>query len=555
MRFKKIICAFLAIVFAVPALVVSVEAKEVEEEVSREGDYSYIELNGEAVLVGYAGHAKELILPEELGGMPLTGIRRNVFLENNTLLKIQLPAAMEDISPEQFCLCDNLQEVTVAEGNKVYTSVDGVLYQDGGKTLRLHPAAHSESYDIPEGVTKIAPYAFFTNKTLAAVTFPSTLKEIGDNAFYDCQILREVYIPDSVVRVGESAFSWCINLKELRVPDKLSDMGRSAFFPCHYVTHSENEFVTLGDDVLVAYLGESTNIKIPEGVKTVSNVFFINEELESISIPSTVETISDYAFYGCKRLKSVELHKGIKKIGDWAFFGCEKLKSVIVPTGAEIGEYSFAGCVKLETAAVNTRKIPPYAFARCDRLENFTFGPQVKEIGDYAFYFCEQLKKIDVQGKFEVIGAHAFRRVGLEKMTLGTSVKKIGRSAFLENEQLVLKVTRGSYAHKYATDNKLQMTVKEPSQKELNQIQEQEKADATFVELLFGEYLIWTIIGGAAFLLIIAALIIIIIVCKRRKRRRLTQVEAAKGDEGEKSAETEASVASSEETSFDVIEE
>jgi len=523
-------------------------AKEAEEEdVERDGDFSYIVMNNNAVLVGYTGYGGDVVIPETLGGLPTIGIRRNVFIENNTIETVHLPANLEDVGSEQFCLCDNLEAITVAEGNKVYTSVDGVLYQDGGKTVRFHPAANSTEYDIPEGVTKIAPYAFFTNKRLAAVTFPSTLKEIGASAFYDCQILREVYLPDSVVKVGESAFSWCINLKELRVPDKLSDMGRRAFFPCYTVTHSEEEFVTLGDDVLVAYLGNSINIRIPEGVKKISDVFFTNEEIESVVIPESVKEVSDYAFYGCKRLKNVKLPKGLKKIGEWAFFGCEKLKSVAIPSGTELDEYSFAGCVKLEAVSVNTKTIPAYAFARCDKLQKVVLGSKVKEIKDYAFYFCEQLTEFKLPSKLESIGAHALRRVGLEKLTLGASITKIGRSAFLENPNLVLTVKEGSYAHKYVKDNKLQMKVKQPSQKDVEIMKEQR--ELSFFELLIEDYLIWVIIGGGVLVLIIAFVIILLTV---RKRKR-SKIKAAKLAE-EQVQRIEGNNQNTEETQFDVIE-
>ncbi len=552
MKLKKFICVLLSILAILPTFVITAGAKEAEDEnVKKEGEFSYVVQKNMAILVGYTGYGGDVVIPESLGGLPLVAIRKNVFIENNSIITVHLPASVEDISDEQFCLCDRLKAVTVAEGNKTYTSVDGVLYQDGGKTLRFHPAANSTEYDIPEGVTKIAPYAFFTNKELAAVTFPSTLTEIGANAFYDCQVLREVYLPDSVVKVGESAFSWCINLKELKVPDKLSDMGRRAFFPCYIVTHSDEEFVTLGDDVLVAYLGNSINIRIPEGVKKISDVFFVNEEIESVTIPESVKEVSDYAFYGCIRLKEVKLPKGLKKIGEWAFFGCEKLKSIDIPSGTALDVYSFGGCVKLESVSVNTKTIPAYAFARCDRLEKVTLGSKVKEIEDYAFYFCESLKSLKLPAKLESIGPHALRRIGVEKLTLGASLTQIGRSAFLENPNLVLTVTDGSYAHKYAKDNKLDIKVKQPTKKDVEIMKEQK--DPTFIELLLNDYLIWVIVGGSVILLLLILFIVLIIVKKKKRRKAKADLEKA---EAEKlSAAAEKVTEDTEETTFDVIEE
>ena len=79
-------------------------------------------------------------------------------------------------------------------------------------------------------------------------------------------------IPDSVKKVGAGAFSWCLNLKVLRVPEKLSDIGRRAFYPTYTTTHSDEDFVVLGDGVLVAYLGANRKyVVIPGYVKTIAH--------------------------------------------------------------------------------------------------------------------------------------------------------------------------------------------------------------------------------------------------------------------------------------------
>lgn len=543
---KTLMCLLIALItaFSVCSLCVAVKAEngvgennlpdtkkggdEEDENILYEGDFCYI-INGKnALIVGYTGKGGDVVIPEKLGGLPTAQIRRNVFLENNDITSVHLPKAMKDISDEQFCLCSKLKSITVASGNEVYTSVDGVLYKNKGKTLQLHPAAHSTEFDIPKGVTKIGPFAFFTNKGLTRVTIPSTVKEIGRNAFYDCERIREIYLPDSVVKVGAGAFSWCLNLKELRVPDKLSDIGRRAFYPTYVTTHADEDFVLLGDSVLVAYLGEPYYVVIPSYVKIVADVFYASEEVEEVVISEGVQQINDSAFFGCSELERVEVPSTVKKIGDWAFYGCPKLRDVSIPDGAEVGSYAFGACEKLKSVSVNCEEVSPAAFEYCTRLNNVTLGKKVKTIGAYAFYGCEELSALKLPKSVEQIGESALRRTGLTKLTLSDNIDKIGKYAFADNDGLVLTVTDGTYAYEYAKKNGYEMKVKEATastrkagDKKKKDTGENEEEQGFFDLMLeyYEQYKTYVFIGGGALLLLIV-LLIILIARKRRKRKR-----------------------------------
>ena len=97
------------------------------------------------------------------------------------------------------------------------------------------------------------------------------------------------------------------------------------------------------------------NVVIPEyigGVKVVAIAenAFKNSTIESVVIPSTVETIEKGAFFGCVKLKSVVIGDGVENIATNAFFGCVKLTSVTIGSGVKsIGERAFASCTNLGT--------------------------------------------------------------------------------------------------------------------------------------------------------------------------------------------------------------
>lgn len=72
------------------------------------------------------------------------------------------------------------------------------------------------------------------------------------------------------------------------------------------------------------------------------------DQLEEVTIPSSVEEIGHAAFYKCRNLKMVCFSEGLKEIGSDAFGGCKSLEYIDIPKSLrEVGEYAFAGCDKL----------------------------------------------------------------------------------------------------------------------------------------------------------------------------------------------------------------
>ena len=64
--------------------------------------------------------------------------------------------------------------------------------------------------------------------------------------------------------------------------------------------------------------------------------------LTSISIPSSVSCIFDYAFYGCTNLTSISIPSSVTHIFDYAFYGCTNLTSISIPSSiTHIGPDAF----------------------------------------------------------------------------------------------------------------------------------------------------------------------------------------------------------------------
>ncbi len=91
------------------------------------------------------------------------------------------------------------------------------------------------------------------------------------------------------------------------------------------------------------------NVIVEEGITHISSYIFWECNMSSISLPDSVKSIGQHAFWKCKNLKSVTLGKSIENIMYGAFIYCEGLVSVTIKNPKVfLGEYVFYGCNSVE---------------------------------------------------------------------------------------------------------------------------------------------------------------------------------------------------------------
>ena len=91
-----------------------------------------------------------------------------------------------------------------------------------------------------------------------------------------------------------------------------------------------------------------------------------------------METIRSKAFYKCYELTEITLPSTLKSIEEMAFFRCS-IKTLDLPESL-----TFIG---------------KDAFSYCTAIEKVTIPATVTEIGEYAFYNCTSLKDVTMLGK------------------------------------------------------------------------------------------------------------------------------------------------------------
>lgn len=196
-----------------------------------------------------------------------------------------------------------------------------------------------------------------------------------------------------------------------------------------------------GSLMITGYKGERTEVIVPEKIGK-----------------DTVTAIGDHAFCPFaarikpevkevrKAITSITLPNTVRSIGNAAFWDCESLISVNIPEGVD--------------------KIGENTFSECRRLENIIIPKSVRSIEKRAFFQCDSLKLIEVPEEVEVIGVNAFLMCdSLITLVLPGSLKSIGNSIIGWGRKPVgfmgIVVPRGSFAEEHCIRHDLPYVCKE----------------------------------------------------------------------------------------------
>lgn len=147
------------------------------------GDYLYYAINSDNTAVTITDcdeSATEIVIPNKIEGLPVTGISYGAFYLCTGLTSVTIPESVTSIGKSAFYLCTRLTSVT-----------------------------------IPNSVTSIGGSAFEDCVGLTSVTISDGITSIGDETFGSCEGLTSVIIPGSVTSIGKKAFRWCYDLTDV----------------------------------------------------------------------------------------------------------------------------------------------------------------------------------------------------------------------------------------------------------------------------------------------------------------------------------------------------
>lgn len=302
---KKLLCAVLSGImvfstFAV-AMPITTSAAESQESVSATyGDFEYtLEDDYTCTITKYNGHAANVTIPSTIYGNKVSAIGRYAFEENPNIKKVSMPNSVKIIDRGAFWYCGNLESVTMPTSLK---EIGGCAFYE----------TNLKSVVLPTGLKYISNEAFKFCYNLKTVTLPNTVESLGNACFGSCTSLQSISIPNSVKDMRWSTFDRCTSLKTVTIGCGVDTMETySVFGGC---TSLENITVNSSNNNY-----SSANGIMYDKNKTEILVYPQAKKDTTYSVPSSVKSLGEMTANGNAYLKTVTIPSNIKDIGDYAF--------------------------------------------------------------------------------------------------------------------------------------------------------------------------------------------------------------------------------------------
>lgn len=343
-----------------------------------------------------------VVLPPKL--KTLSG---NVFYDNNSLRSVTLNEGLESIGEYAFYQCYNIENITipasvtsiafdrnafggcrhlqaveVAQGNTVYSSTSGIVYNAAGTELVFCPMDFSaETLDFPAALTTIGANAFKGNTKIKNVNFPGALTEIGNYAFNGCTSLTSLVFPASLRNIGEHAFDGCTGLTSVALNEGLTTLQHSVFKGCSLLTEitipaslESAQWSTFNDCTsLTGFIVAPGNTHF----RTHGGALILDDQIityaaanpaKSFVTPDDVTEIDSYSFEGAANLEVVNTGRNVTKIGDLTFVMMPNLRDVTLGQSLQSMEQSFALCDAL--SIIRCEALTPPAWGMRDAFSD-----------------------------------------------------------------------------------------------------------------------------------------------------------------------------------------
>ena len=231
-------------------------------------DNGFVVLHG--VLYDYCGNDSNVIIPNSV-----TNIDWFAFESSKSIESVVIPDSVMDIGHYAFQNCTSLRSVTlpdkaVSVGTHVFRGCTGLSDDEGFIILKNVLYTHLKDTNIvviPDGVMRIADFAFDNHSSLENITIPKGVTEIGEHAFRDCKLLTCIILPDSITNIKNYAFNGCISMADIVFDGNAPVLeGKSVFYGIHPECTAHVKRKSTGWNVEIPGKWNGINIVYQDGI-------------------------------------------------------------------------------------------------------------------------------------------------------------------------------------------------------------------------------------------------------------------------------------------------
>ncbi len=308
---------------------------------------------------------------------------REIYNENYTLGKVNLPNTIEYIGNEAFKGCKNLT-----------------------------------SFEMPDSIRKLGQGVFEDCTGLTSIRISLNIKELEYRFMKGCTGIKNVTVPNGVEILGYDCFTNCSSLTSISLPNTLKEIGKNAFMGCSSMTS-----FTMPDSVTSL---SGTGI---------SSIFNNCTKLKTIKLSNNLTYLPSQTFQSCTSLEEIILPDKIKTIGSHVFSDCPNLKRLSIPQQVNDIDWGFIN------GAPNVKEIIYPAEYRNHKIW------QMGTVSDMTFVFPRTIEKMDDGGTYTNCTAYGFSETPVKKycqdngitfkelplLEYSTHVQNMGDQTFVTN--------------------------------------------------------------------------------------------------------------------------
>lgn len=385
--------------------------------------------------------------------------------------------------------CYHITDETSPDANKyfVYQNDDWLEWSKGPGVCEILSDEATGHLKLPEGVTRIAPYACYGRK-YDNITLPSTVEYIGDYAFSNIpnlfiHVVNHAALNNMAYEICDRDACICIDNAMIAGSQgeqyTLNSSGTAYMWsapeditarPTLYVRNNVKNIPVIISEDAAAYNNFVKSVEISEGITNVSDrAFYYCRGLENIIVPNSVTSFGNYVFEGSSKLSfneydnayylgnennpylvlvkakstditSCEINANTRFIHSGAFYECCSLTSITVPDSIiGIGYRALESCNKLvfneyDNAYYLGNDNNPYLIlvkAKTTDITSCEINANTKIIYCFAFSGCKALTSITIPDGITDIGGYAFSDcTSLTSVTIPNSVTNTWYSIF-----------------------------------------------------------------------------------------------------------------------------
>jgi len=321
----------------------------------------------------------------------VVAISARAFTRSNDVTKFVIPSSVTTIGDFAFSYCRRLSDITipssvttiglnpfgksgnyssqlssieVEEGSAYFKSVDGVLYSADGTILYVFPSdKYLTTFNVPEDVVTVKPYAFMGIDDLGYVYFPDATQTIGEGAFIGCGSLQHFYFGTGIKEIQPRQFlydmddsQYCTTLQGMHFTSKTSAPYIVGLFTdgvmpetklyiplAKHATYANSTQLVSGDTPSATGWADVMSRVVEEGYADTDDnevpLFYHSIENATTGAPEdgvvAVATNPDDQYRGAVSIPSSISVDGVScsvvQIEESAFSGCDDLLSINIP--------------------------------------------------------------------------------------------------------------------------------------------------------------------------------------------------------------------------------